>query len=150
MGKKIKGVKMGKEKAGQNRERKKLVNKLLKMPVKCIRFFGGKISFDFFGHKIGDKIVIKKEDHVAEWSRRHREVFIDRKFGKREMGRSFKALALHEAVEKFLVEKYGLKLDEEAHVVATRKEKELLEKLGGNWRSHELTVYWDWHRQGEH
>ncbi|MFH1587248.1 MAG: hypothetical protein ABID38_05300 [Candidatus Diapherotrites archaeon] len=141
---------MKRDRASQNPAGKKLANKLLKMPVKSLKFSGGKISFNFFGHKISDKIVVKKEDHVAEWSRRHREVFIDRKFGKREMGRSLKALALHEAVEKFLVERCHLKLDEEAHVVATKKEKELLEKLGGNWRSHELIVYWDWHKQGEH
>ena len=141
---------MKKGNATQSLARKKLAKKLLKIPVKSLRFFDGRISFSFFGHKISDTIVIKKEDHVAEWSRRHREVFIDKKFGKREMNKSFKALALHEAVEKFLVERCHLKLDEEAHVVATAKEKEILEKLGGNWRSHELIVYWDWHKQGEH
>lgn len=131
-------------------ERKKLVKTLLKAPVTRLKFSDGKISLNFFGHRISDKIEIVKEDHVAEWSRRRKEVFIDRRFGKREMNKSFRALALHEAVEKFLVEKFHLRLDSEAHVVATQKEKELLEKEGGNWRSHELIVYWDWHRQGEH
>jgi len=131
-------------------KRKKLIKSLLKAPVRAVKFSKGKISLNFFGSKIKDNIVLKKEDHVAEWSRKHKEIFIDRKFGRREMNKSFKALCVHEAVEKFLAEKFHLNVDEEAHLVATKKEKDFLEKLNGNWRSHELIVYWDWHNQGEH
>ncbi len=28
--------------------------------------------------------------------------------------------------------------------------KEYLKSIKGNWRSHELLVYWDWHMLGEH
>ncbi len=56
---------------------------------------------------------------------------------------------MHELIEKFLVEKFGLKLDEEAHLVATKKEKEYLKSINGNWRSHEHIVYWNWHNHGE-
>lgn len=132
------------------KEKQELIAELKKMPVKNVKISGQEISFKFFGRKILDKILIKKEDHVAEWSRRRKEVFIDKNFNERDFEKSFKALALHEAVEKFLVEKFHLKLDEEAHIIATEKEKEFLEKMGGNWRSHEMLVYWDWHKQGEH
>lgn len=127
-----------------------LMRLLFKFPVKNVRFLGSKISLEFFGHRISDKILVKGEDHVAEWSRRKKEVFIDKRIGTGDRKRSFKALCVHEVIEKFLVEKFGLKLDTEAHVVATRKEKEYLKSIGGNWRSHELIVYWDWHRLGEH
>ncbi|MBI2628727.1 hypothetical protein HYW74_01435 [Candidatus Pacearchaeota archaeon] len=123
---------------------------LLKMPVKNIRFSGNRISLSFFNHKISDKITIKREDHVAEWSRKRKEIFIDRNFGEREKEKSFRALCIHEVIESFLVKEFKLRLDEEAHVVATQKEKEYLESAKGNWKSHELKVFWDWHKMGEH
>ena len=123
---------------------------LLKSPVRQVRFSSDKISLTFFGHRIQDRVVTKREEHVAEWSRKRKEIFIDKKITTTDRKKSFKALCVHEVIEKFLVEKFGLKLDTEAHVVATRKEKEYLKSIGGNWRSHELIVYWDWHRLGEH
>jgi hypothetical protein len=127
-----------------------LVKILLKSPVTNLKFSKGNISLDFFGYRISDKLIVKRENHVGEWSRRRREIFIDKNFGKKEEEKSFRALCIHEIVERFLVEKFGLKLDEEAHVVATRKEKEYLESVKGNWRSHEMKVFWDWHKLGEH
>lgn len=130
--------------------RQTLVKVLMKSSVSKVRFLGKKVSLNFFGHRISDQHTIKREDHVAEWSRKRKEVFIDKNFSETERKKSFKALCVHEVIEKFLVEKIGLKLDEEAHVVATQKEKEYLKSIGGNWRSHELKVFWDWHKLGEH
>ena len=127
-----------------------LVKILLKSPVSNIKFSRYKISLGFFGYRISDKLTVKREKHVAEWSRKKREIFVDKNFGKKEQEKSFRALCIHEVIERFLVEKFGLKLDEEAHVVATKKEKEYLESVKGNWRSHELKVFWDWHKMGEH
>jgi len=130
--------------------KKELMKKLFKAPAKNIKFSDEKISLDFFGNRISYKIELKKEDHVAEWSRRHKKIFIDKKFSKKDLNKSFKALCVHEAVEKFLAEKMHLTVDKEAHLIATKKEKDFLIKLKGNWRSHELIVYWDWYNQGEH
>lgn len=126
------------------------VNILLKAPVSRVRFSGNRVSLDFFSHRISDKVVIKREDHVAEWSRKRKEIFVDKKITEYYRKKSFKALCVHEVIERFLVEKFGLRLDEEAHIVATQKEKEYLKSIGGNWRSHELEVFWDWHKLGEH
>ncbi len=123
---------------------------LLKYPVTNIKFSKNKISLTFFNQRISDKIIIKKEDHVAEWSRKRKEIFIDNNFGEREKEKSFRALCIHEAVERFLSKKFGLRIDDEAHIVATQKEKEYLENVKGNWKSHELKVFWDWHKRGEH
>ena len=123
---------------------------LLKTPIKNIKFSKNRVSLNFFNHKISDKIVIKREDHVAEWSRKKKEIFIDKGFGEKEREKSFRALCVHETIESFLVKEFGLRLDEEAHVVATQKEKEYLQSVNGNWRSHELKVFWDWHKMGEH
>lgn len=123
---------------------------LLKAPVTNIKFSKNKLSLTFFGHRISDKLVIQKEDHVAEWNRRQKEVFIDKNFNEKEKRNSFRALCIHEVVEKFLAQKFGLKIDNEAHIVATKKEKEYLKSVRESWRSHELRVFWDWHKQGEH
>ena len=123
---------------------------LLKSPVTNIKFSEDRVSLSFFGYRISDKITVKRENHVAEWSRKRREIFIDKNFGEREKEKSFRALCIHELIERFLYEKFGLKLNEEAHIVATQKEKEYLESVKGNWRSHELKVFLDWHKLGEH
>lgn len=126
------------------------ISVLLNYPITDIKFSKGRISLNFFNHKISDKIITQKEDHVAEWSRKRREIFIDKNFGEKEKEKSFRALCIHEVVERFLTEKYGLRIDTEAHVVATQKEKEYLNSVKGNWKSHELKVFWDWHKMGEH
>lgn len=126
------------------------VKLLLDYPVKNVKFSKNKISLTFFGHRISDKIVLRRVNHVGEWSRRRKEVSVDKEFGEKEWKKSFQALCVHEAVERFLSKKYGLNIDNEAHVVARKKEREYLEKVKGNWKSHELKVYWDWHKQGEH
>ena len=123
---------------------------LLKSPVTKIKFAKNRLSLNFFNHRISDKIKLKREDHVAELSRKRKEIFIDKNFGEREMEKSFHALCIHELIESFLAKKYGLRVDDEAHLVATQKEKEYLESVKGNWKSHELKVFWDWHKLGEH
>ena len=130
-------------------EKRKLLRKLLDAPVSNVHFSKNRVSLDFMECFVSDSIVVKREKHVAEWSRRRKNVFIDREILGKDREKSFRALCVHEAVEKFLCEKFGLDTDDEAHVVATRKEKEYLKKIGGNWRSHELMVYWDWHLHGE-
>jgi len=123
---------------------------LLRYPVKHVKFSGNKCSLVFLGNKISDKVTRKREPHVAEWSRRRKEIFIDKKITPGDRRKSFKALCVHEILEKFLTEKFGLRANIEAHEIATQKEKEYLKSISGNWRSHSLIVYWDWHRMGEH
>jgi hypothetical protein len=128
---------------------KVLMKVFMASPVTNIKFSGNRISFNYFGYRISDRITVKKQPHVGEWSRRVSKVVIDRNFKTKERAKEFKSLCLHEAVEKFLVEKFGLNTDNEAHPVAKKKEREYLESVGGNWKSHELKVFWDWHKLGE-
>lgn len=143
-------IKRSKSDIRENALRHAFVKILIKSTLKQVKFSSNNISLTFFGHRIRDHVITEKEDHVAEWSRKRKEIFIDKKITTEDRKKSFKALCVHEVIEKFLVEKFGLKLDTEAHAVATQKEKEYLKSIGGNWRSHELIVYWDWHRLGEH
>jgi hypothetical protein len=129
---------------------KVLMKVFMESPVTNIKFSKNRISFHYFGYRISDRITVKKQPHVGEWSRRVRKIVIDKNFNKKNKIKEFKSLCLHEAVERFLVEKFGLNTDNEAHPVAKKKEREYLESIGGNWKSHELNVFWDWHKLGEH
>jgi hypothetical protein len=128
---------------------RELMKIFMKSPVTKVKFSGNRISFNFYGHRISDRIVVKKQPHVGEWSRRVRKIVIDRNFDEKHKIKEFHSLCVHEAVERFLVETFGLNTDNEAHPVAKKKEREYLENLGGNWKGHELRVFWDWHKQGE-
>jgi hypothetical protein len=121
------------------------VKVLLKSPVKDVSFSKGdkKISLAFSGERASYRILVEREVYVGDWSKRRGELHIDK--GVISKGsRSFKALCVHEAVEKFLVERYGLRLDEEAHVVATAKERQYLRRIGGSWKSHQMIVHRLW------
>ena len=128
---------------------RELMKVFMKSPVTNIKFTKDRVSFDFYGHRISDRITVKKQPHVGEWSRRIRKIVIDRYFNKKDELKEFRSLCIHEAVERFLVETYGLNTDNEAHLVAKEKEKEFLKNKNGNWRSHQMKVFWDWHKLGE-
>ena len=146
----IKSTRINKPAIREKNLRRTFMKILSKIPVSHVRFSGSRVSLTYFGHRISDYINIKHEDHVGEWSRKRREIFIDKNITAKDREKSFKAICVHEVIEKFLTEKFGLHVDKEAHLVASQKEKEYLKSIGGNWRSHELIVFWDWHRQGEH
>lgn len=150
----MKAVKRGRKKvakASGKREdalRATFVEILLKTPLKNVKFSNDKrISAEFFGEKFSYRVVVKREPDIADWSRKRKEIYIDRQIATKDRflhTDSFKALCVHEAVEKFVVEKFGLKVDEEAHIVATKKERQYLKKIGGSWRSHQALVYRKW------
>jgi|GEM_PF-2505394 len=136
----------------ENALREAFVKVLLKSPLGKVRFSDDErhISVIFFDEKFSYRIVIKREVNVGSWSKSKDEIFIDKEILETENIKSFKALCVHEAVEKFLVETYGLDLDKEAHVVATKKEEEYLKRIGGSWRSHQLVVYHLWDKLDRH
>lgn len=132
--------------------RRKLLSFLKKCSVSNVKISRDlkKISLNFLGKKIFDKILVQWEPNVGEWSRKRKEVIVDRDILKSERNKSFKSLCVHEAVEKFVGQEFHLKTDDEAHPIARAVERKYLKSIGGNWRSHQLIVYWDWHKHGEH
>ncbi len=125
-----------------------LVKSLIREPLRNVKVEKDWISFDYDGAKIRNKIIIKKHEvHVGSWSRKKNEVYIDNDLvGKRDVN----AIALHESVEKFVAQKYGLDEDKEAHQVATAKEKMYLERIDGKWKKHEKKVEKVWELEGKH
>lgn len=117
----------------------KLLIKFLKEePIRNLKFKDGFISFSYDGRKIKYKVVVKKhEKWVGSWSKKRPIVYVDDDL----KGISRKAVALHEAVERYITLTYGFEEDRESHLIALQKEREFLEKkLGDGWRAHQIKV----------
>jgi len=70
---------LGKSDTRENSLRHKFIKILSESPLKEVKFSGNIVSLTFFNHRISDHIIIKRETHVGEWSRRRKEIFIDKK-----------------------------------------------------------------------
>jgi len=138
---------MKKKKFRKRRFTRYLIKSLLRERVKNVKIKKDWISLEYDGEKIKNKIVIKKHEYyVGSWAKTKDVIFIDNDLkGKKNKD----AVAVHETIEKFVSQKYGLDEDTDAHKVATQKEREYFEKIGGNWRSHQMKVTKVWMREGK-
>lgn len=122
-----------------------VVRRLKKVRPRKVVVGPGKVELVFGGRKVRFKIVANNaRNHVGEWHRRKPIVFVD----KHLKGLDRKSIAVHEAVEKHVAQKYELDVDSQAHAIAVKAEREWLKKKKGNWRSHQMKVYHDWKRHG--
>ncbi|MDI6826563.1 MAG: hypothetical protein QMD36_05285 [Candidatus Aenigmarchaeota archaeon] len=124
-----------------------LIKSLMREKVKNVKIKNDWISLEYDGEKIKNKIVIKRHEwFVGSWAKTRDKVYIDDDLkGKKNRD----AIAVHEVIEKFVAQKYGLDEDTDAHKIATEKEREYFEKIGGNWRSHQMKVTRVWMREGK-
>jgi len=137
---------MKKFKHHRGRFTKYLIKSLLREKVKNVKIGKDWISLEYDEEKIKNKIVTKKHEvHVGSWAKTRGKVYIDDDL----KGKNRDSVAFHEAIEKFVAEKYGLDEDTDAHKIAEEKEREYFEKIGGNWRSHQMKVTKVWMREGK-
>ena len=138
---------MKKKKFRVRRFTRYLLKSLMREKVKNVKIKGDWVSLEYDGEKIKNRIVTKKHEYyVGSWSKSKNEIFLDNDLkGKKDRD----AVAVHETVEKFVSQKYGLAEDIDAHIVATEKEREYFEKIGGDWRSHQMKVTKVWMREGK-
>jgi hypothetical protein len=124
-----------------------LVRILKREKVKNIQFGKDWVSLEYDDERIKYKVVIKKHERfVGSWAKTKDKIYIDDDLkGKVDV----KAVALHEAVEKFVAQKYGLSDDFEAHDIANAKEREYLERIDGTWMEHQIKVNKVWRKEGK-
>jgi hypothetical protein len=84
---------------------------------------------------------VREVDHmrnIGNWrhSPRDNTIVIDRDVKPSERA----GVLVHEAVEQYLQKNYGLPYHK-AHYLATLAERRYVESHGGNWRSHEISVF---------
>jgi len=123
-----------------------LIKSLLREKVKNVVIKKDRVSLEYDGEKIKNKIVTRKHEvHVGSWAKTIGKVFVDDDL----KGKNRDSVALHEAIEKFVAQKYGLDEDTDAHMIAEEKEREYFEKTNGKWRSHQMKVTKVWMREGK-
>ena len=126
---------------------KYLIKALIKEAIKKLEITDKWISFEYDGEEVSNEIIIKKHEvYVGSWAKSRNRVYIDDNIKEKKR---IKALALHESIEKLVAQKYGLGEDTDAHRIATAKEKEFLEKIGGDWEKHQRKVHKVWKLEGE-
>jgi hypothetical protein len=97
------------------KSKEELAKELSRKSVSNVWYTGDRISLTFDGERISNKIsVVQHEVWTGSWSRKRPVVYIDNDVPEKLR----KSLAIHESVEKYLKEKYGLDPNNEAHFAA--------------------------------
>ncbi len=118
--------------------RKKLIDDLSRKHPTSIRFTKSRISFSYDGKRISFKVVRARVKDVGRWSYTKPVVFYDKNLNPR----SILPIVLHEAIEKYVAERYGLKEDTDAHKIASAVEKEFI--ADKDWMSQQRMVADAW------
>jgi len=125
-------------------ERKKLVEKLSKLSVSSVIFKNNWISLVFDGRHLKNKVVKRHTSLVGNWSRNHNIVFCEADLKKEDVV----PILVHETVEKYVAERYGLNVDKESHKIAETVEKKFI--ASRSWRSHQLRIAENHRRKDYH
>jgi hypothetical protein len=111
-----------------------LIKKLSKLGVSNVVFSNGWISLVYDKHFIKSKVVKKHTKYIGNWSRKSNEVYYEPHLKKEDVV----PILVHEAVEKYIAEKYRLDVDTEAHNIAELVEKDFISEK--SWRSHQQKI----------
>jgi hypothetical protein len=113
-----------------------LMKRLKAKRISDVKFNNGDVSLKFDGHIIKSKIKLNpKVDNIANWghSLKDQRVFIDKDAPYK------KQLAVHEAIEQYISEKYGLKYAE-AHALAEHFERKYADSQGIDWEKSQKAI----------
>ena len=117
--------------------RARLIARLSHEPIRHVHMGAHEIDFDYDGEHIEDRVVVRPcVPMVGNWSRTSNTVFIDRKVPQKERT----AVAVHEAVEKYAAQAYGLDPFFDAHVVATGPEMRVAHSIGLNAANYDMEM----------
>ncbi len=118
--------------------------RLERKSIKNIKFNKGWIFLEFDGEKLKNKIIVEKhQKFVGRWDMIINAVYVDDDLE----GLDMEAVAVHETIEKYVSQKYNLDTYGDAHVIATTKEREFIEKKKGNWKSHQIKISNIWKKE---
>lgn len=113
-----------------------LIADLKKKTISDVIVKGGYVSLRFDGQKIKNKIKLNKSvGNIANWghSLKDQRVFIDKDAPYK------KQLAVHEAIEQYISEKYGLKY-QEAHDIAEHFERKYADMNNIKWDKSQTAI----------
>ncbi len=133
-------------------ERKTVVKSYSAKRVSNVVYKNGHISLKFGGKKLRNKVIVKHDPQIANWSRKRHEIHYDEHVGKRDI----LPVLVHEMIEKYLTEKFHLSADKEPHRIANKVEKNFMSDAcsrkykyrcthsGRCWRLHEDRIEKAW------
>lgn len=121
-----------------------IVKTLSSKPVSNVVFNGRKISLDYDGAHLAFKVTRRNTCFVGNWNRHAKEIFYDAHL---QDPLEVEAICIHEAIEKYITENYGLKVDGQSHLVARAIEKKWFERHKRRWIyfSRKVTKIWKIH-----
>ncbi len=114
-------------------------------PVSNVKFDGKRISLAYDGAKLSFKAVKRNTCFVGNWSRSAKEVYYDAHLTDPV---EIESICIHEAIEKYVSETYGLNVDKKSHKIAQKIEKRWFEKHKRNWAYYNRKVTKIWKAHG--
>ncbi len=138
-------------------DRKVLIKILSKKRASNVAYRNGYVSLKFDGKRLRDKVIIKHDPGLGDWSRKRNEVYYDEGLGKHDI----LPVVVHEVIEKYVTHRYGLKVNKESHRVALAIEKKFIADscsrkfrkkcthTGRCWRLHEARIQQVWEKEHE-
>lgn len=113
-------------------DKRKMVKHLSSMSALNVKYDGKFITLRYDRHLIKNKTVIRKHlGWVGHWSRGTNTIYYDNDLVKEP--KELLSVLVHESIEKYVHDKYGLSDDAEGHYVATMVERKFARSIGINW-----------------
>jgi len=120
-------------------DKRPIVKRLISMNALDVTFNGKFITFRYDRHLIKNKVVMKKHlGWVGHWSRESNTIYYDNDLVNQP--KELLSVLVHESIEKYVHDKYGLSDDAEGHYVATMVEQKFARQIGVNWNDYNWRV----------
>lgn len=130
-------------------DKRKLVKRLIAMNVFDVKYDGKNLSFRYDKTNIRNRVVMRKHlGWVGHWSRGTNTVYYDNDLVKQP--KELLCVLIHESVEKYVHDKYGLSDDAEGHYVATMVEQKFARQIGVNWNDYNWRVEFIYRKEMKH
>lgn len=124
--------------------REELIEKLSKLKVSKVVFKNNHISLVFDGHHLKNKVIKRHTSLIGNWSRKQRAVYYEPDLKKEDII----PILVHETVEKYITEKYGLDVDKESHKIAEAVERRFI--ASRSWLAHQQRIAENHRRKDYH
>lgn len=122
-----------------NPEKRPIVKRLVAMNALNVKYDGKVISFRYDRTILKNKVIMKKHlGWVGQWSKTSDKIYYDDDLVKQP--KELLCVLIHESIEKYVSEKYGLSDSAEGHYVASMIEQKFARQSGVNWGDYNWRV----------
>jgi hypothetical protein len=130
-------------------DKRALVKRLIKMNALGVNFNGSSISMRFDRSDIKNLVKVKKHlGWVGHWEKHSNTILYDDDLLKHP--KELICVLVHESIEKYVYEKYGLSPDAEGHYVASMIEQKFARTSGVNWNDYNWRVEFIYRKEMKH